>query len=207
MHIIYYMIYFLHFSLTRCICFSFQQKQVMPVFLLWIWILRPSLPSSQLRDQRISIQSGGSVSGPVPVMTHNNCPEPANLGRFRNKTADFFVCVSQVLCVYVYFFVGYKIVVCLWFSKSDKRAHQVFFSNKMQNRYVPMPDFAEDVSELPVWDPKIFEFIFSSRGPTSWVPGWMDVGAYRLVSLVCQFVILKIFVKLLLVSFHLWIFL
>lgn len=53
----------------------------------------PSLPSSQLRDQRISIQSGGSVSGPVPVMTHNNCPEPA---------------------------------------------------------YVPMPDFAEDVSELPV---------------------------------------------------------
>lgn len=59
----------------------FIPYKIYSFFVCGVDFLRPSLPSSQLRDQRISIQSGGSVSGPVPVMTHNNCPEPANLGQ------------------------------------------------------------------------------------------------------------------------------
>ena len=103
---------FLHFFPYKIYMFFFssQQNQVTPVFCLWSRFLRPSLPSSQLRDQRISIQSGGSVSGPVPVMTHNNCPEPANLGRSKKRNCIFFCVFSQVLGVFVYFLVGYKIV-------------------------------------------------------------------------------------------------
>ena len=90
--------------------FSSQQNQVTHVFCLWSRFLRPSLPSSQLRDQRISIQSGGSVSGPVPVMTHNNCPEPANLGRSKKRNCSFFVCFPRFwVCLFI-FLVGYKIV-------------------------------------------------------------------------------------------------
>lgn len=82
-----------------------------------------------------------------------------------------------------------------------------FFQKKhMQKRYVPMPDFAEDVSELPVWDPR-FSSLFFPAADHKLGPGWMDVGAYSWcrwwytrVS-ACH---LKLFVKLSLVSFHLW---
>lgn len=87
------------------IYFSLLNKTTKRLFFVCgVDFLRPSLPSSQLRDQRISIQSGGSVSGPVPVMTHNNCPEPANLGRFRNKTAVFLCVFPGFWCVCLFFY-------------------------------------------------------------------------------------------------------